>query len=818
MGGGVRAPNKQEQAAKLALEQKQNAAFDNWVNQVKAYAQSKNIALPSDLFSFSKDSQLGVPSKELIIAYYAPTSYRSGRNPVQSGYKYQTKTSRGAIGTAFVSYDQAAKSFGVADPKQVVDKFAANPGQYYSKAIENSVARGDVDTAKSYIKEAQNPAYKISTSTLQNAVNTGNDRYVNMKKADQQNQMLGNVLGGLALSYLLPGIGSAIASELGISAAAGTAIASATIQVAQGASLEDALKNVAVEAIVNTGSTKVATEINNVIKNPAVTDAIVSAGASAAKTAAAGGSEADIVKNIGGAIVGSATTSATGSDIAGKTIGGAVTGGVTGALSGAAGALGSDSAKPKDTTTTTTADTKTLDPVTQALVSAIEKEQTSPTTSTELGKVADISSRVPGVMTTDAGGGVVINPEAAGITGSGTLPETVVTFTPGESDRPLSLGETKQDIIDTITQEKLPSVDKVTPTTSTYTPTITTPTSAVTTPTTSTTTPTDKAILDLIKPTTTGTTTTPTTTGTTSAGGTGSGIGTKTTGTPTGTGTGIGTGVSTGTTVTPVTSTTPVTSVTTGTKSPGTTAGTGTTGTVTTTPIGTTTGTSTTGGVSPQDKAILDLISSTTETKGTGTGTGTTTTTGTETGATTIPVGTETGTKTDTGTKTTTITAGTETDKGTTTGTDKGVVTGKGTETSVGTGTGTGTGAGTGTEVGVGTGTGTGAGTGDGTGTGAGEGAGGGGGEGTGDGTGEETTDTTTPSDKYVPKVFIYGGTTKSTLPTTLGTGATYGTSLGTTGLTGERGAGEIESKETGKKRKNVWNEASLRLKDALGV
>jgi hypothetical protein len=39
-----------------------------------------------------------------------------------------------------------------------------------------------------------------------------------------------------------------------------------------------------------------------------------------------------------------------------------------------------------------------------------------------------------------------------------------------------------------------------------------------------------------------------------------------------------------------------------------------------------------------------------------------------------------------------------------------------------------------------------------------------------------------------------------------------------TTGLTGERGAGEIESKETGKQRQNVWNEASLRLKDALGV
>ena len=47
----------------------------------------------------------------------------------------------------------------------------------------------------------------------------------------------------------------------------------------------------------------------------------------------------------------------------------------------------------------------------------------------------------------------------------------------------------------------------------------------------------------------------------------------------------------------------------------------------------------------------------------------------------------------------------------------------------------------------------------------------------------------------------------------------TQGTATGTTvGLTGERGAGEIESKETGQARKNVWNEASLRLKDALGV
>ena len=44
--------------------------------------------------------------------------------------------------------------------------------------------------------------------------------------------------------------------------------------------------------------------------------------------------------------------------------------------------------------------------------------------------------------------------------------------------------------------------------------------------------------------------------------------------------------------------------------------------------------------------------------------------------------------------------------------------------------------------------------------------------------------------------------------------GVTSGT---TTSLTGERGAGEIEG-EGGTNRKNVWNEESLRLKDALGL
>jgi hypothetical protein len=56
--------------------------------------------------------------------------------------------------------------------------------------------------------------------------------------------------------------------------------------------------------------------------------------------------------------------------------------------------------------------------------------------------------------------------------------------------------------------------------------------------------------------------------------------------------------------------------------------------------------------------------------------------------------------------------------------------------------------------------------------------------------------------------------------PTSLATvlqGPTVTTGF-TSGLGTPRAPGEIESEVTGKKRRNVWNEASLRLKDALGL
>jgi hypothetical protein len=79
------------------------------------------------------------------------------------------------------------------------------------------------------------------------------------------------------------------------------------------------------------------------------------------------------------------------------------------------------------------------------------------------------------------------------------------------------------------------------------------------------------------------------------------------------------------------------------------------------------------------------------------------------------------------------------------------------------------------------------------------------------------STDTAVSDGLYKPSIFTATVTPKAAAarPSTQALGQALGT---TTGLTAFRDAGEIESKQTGGKRRNVWNEESLRLKDALGV
>jgi hypothetical protein len=79
------------------------------------------------------------------------------------------------------------------------------------------------------------------------------------------------------------------------------------------------------------------------------------------------------------------------------------------------------------------------------------------------------------------------------------------------------------------------------------------------------------------------------------------------------------------------------------------------------------------------------------------------------------------------------------------------------------------------------------------------------------------------PADKpstYKPDIFVttYKKPKSGSYSSTATLGAALGTAGTTTGLTAERGAGEIEGTGSGKPRKKVWNEESLKLKDALGV
>jgi len=77
----------------------------------------------------------------------------------------------------------------------------------------------------------------------------------------------------------------------------------------------------------------------------------------------------------------------------------------------------------------------------------------------------------------------------------------------------------------------------------------------------------------------------------------------------------------------------------------------------------------------------------------------------------------------------------------------------------------------------------------------------------------------TVPEDTTTKPLVVTAKKPKTTADSTylLGTVLQQPSSLAQS-LTSYRGAGELESKTTGKPRKNVWNEASLRLKDALGL
>lgn len=167
----------------------------------------------------------------------------------------------------------------------------------------------------------------------------------------------------IAAAYYLPGVGAQLGQTLvtqGLitgaavpyAAAIGTALASTGASVAQGVPFDTALTNATVNAVTSTGSQSVAGYISKLGASPEVANAVTSVGASGLATAAKGGSAEDIERNMTGALAGSAVTGLTGDKISGAVVGGQITGGTTGALLGAAGAAGAEAARPAGNATT----------------------------------------------------------------------------------------------------------------------------------------------------------------------------------------------------------------------------------------------------------------------------------------------------------------------------------------------------------------------------------------------------------------------------------------------------------------------------------
>jgi hypothetical protein len=171
---------------------------------------------------------------------------------------------------------------------------------------------------------------------------------------------LGSNLIKVGLAYALPILGEAIAAELAVSAATGTALAAVGTGVAQGKSLEEAIKSAAPALIAGnvisasglsdlTGRIASSPDMQNVINNVAT---------STVKTAISGGSVNDILNSAiasgGGTLIGQSLTDTGVSPITAQAVGqGITTSAITGdlgagVLSGAtsaAGGLGSAQAK-----------------------------------------------------------------------------------------------------------------------------------------------------------------------------------------------------------------------------------------------------------------------------------------------------------------------------------------------------------------------------------------------------------------------------------------------------------------------------------------
>jgi hypothetical protein len=327
-----------------------------------------------------------------------------------------------AVAMANLVYGDDAPSFSDKynyDPVAIANDIKKNPKQFTidnSQVIASEIGPQGIND---YAKELSSLNFTSNEiSQLEKNIGAGIDRSIKdtelIKQFEQKQKSdgfgaAGNALIGAALSFSLPGIGSALASALSVSVEVGTALAGVASQVAQGVPIDKAITNAAISSVVQTGSTDVAKQIVNAGNSPAVANAISSVGGSIVKTVASGGSADDILKNSIGAIVGSGVTTLTADELGasaskalGSAVGTAAAGGdLTKAIGAAAGSLGQSG------TTTTPPATDTTTPSTSPTVSSAEDYKTQVNNLLSqyetAGYALPVSAPTPGITAANSG-------------------------------------------------------------------------------------------------------------------------------------------------------------------------------------------------------------------------------------------------------------------------------------------------------------------------------------------------------------------------------------------------------------------------------
>jgi hypothetical protein len=238
-------------------------------------------------------------------------------------------------------------------------------------------------------------------------------------------------IGQMGLIYATGGLGSALAAELGVSSAVGTALASAGIQVAQGVPIEAALTNAAVSSIGGTASNAVNTIVDEV---GAATNYGTDIGSQ--QTAMLAAQDAGLLTpgDVAGTAAGKLAGSTIAGVLAGQDLGTAAT---TGAINAGANLVSSALTTPTTTEVPQTAETPDIFTDTtaasvpeQPLASSVDQEQTSgvipdgnvdaqgnPTYVDQQGNPVDVSgTAIPGAnerTPLEGGGFKTLNPDGS---------------------------------------------------------------------------------------------------------------------------------------------------------------------------------------------------------------------------------------------------------------------------------------------------------------------------------------------------------------------------------------------------------------------